>query len=196
LWSLIQALYDTEGKGNDPKGLVARISYAVAGFSYAALAYAALNLVMGRSNTGKSSDQNAQDWTAELLKQPFGTALVIILGLIVLGIAGVEFYRAYKASFQKHLESAQMSANTKRFTLAFGRFGLLARGFVFGVIGIFFIVAAMQQNASQAKGLGGALQEVAAQPYGQILLGLVGLGLIAYGLYSFVEARYRHIARV
>ncbi len=193
LWCLIKAAADTEAKGSDLKGIANRLFYIGVAFSYGSLAYASFKLVSGTGNSGKSSDTNAQDWTAELLKQPFGVFLVIIFGLVGLGVAGYQFYRAYNGKFKKHLELSKIDARMREWFIRLGRFGLAARGVVFGVIGIFLIVAALQHNAGQAKGLGGALQEVAQQPYGQILLGLVAAGLVSYGLYSLVEARYRRM---
>ena len=76
-----------------------------------------------------------------------------------------------------------------------GRFGYAALGVVFTIIGIFLIVAAVQDNPHEAKGLDTALQELLRQPFGPILLAIVALGLIAYGVYSFVEARYRRVGR-
>jgi len=60
-------------------------------------------------------------------------------------------------------------------------------------IGIFLIVAAVQHDVSKAKGLDGVLLELAHQSFGQVLLGVVAIGLFAYGIYSLVEARYRRI---
>jgi hypothetical protein len=42
-------------------------------------------------------------------------------------------------------------------------------------------------------GLDGALHEVAGHSYGPWLLGVVGVGLISFGAYQFVLARYREI---
>src|SRR5436305_6469808 len=39
LWSFIQAVFDTEGKGSDAKGIIGRIGYAAIGVAYAALAF-------------------------------------------------------------------------------------------------------------------------------------------------------------
>jgi len=64
---------------------------------------------------------------------------------------------------------------------------------VFLIIGGFLIVAAWQHDPSEARGLGGALATLQQQVYGQILLGIVAVGLIAFGVYSLLEARYRHI---
>lgn len=70
---------------------------------------------------------------------------------------------------------------------------IAALGVVFGIVGVFLIVAAVRNNASAAKGLGGPLQELARQPYGHVILGIVAIGLIAYGLFSFTQARYRRL---
>jgi len=76
-----------------------------------------------------------------------------------------------------------------------GRMGLVARGIVFAVIGVFLIQASRHQDAGEAVGLGGALQKLAAQPDGQVLLAVVAAGLVMYGLFSFVETRYRRLAQ-
>ena len=193
IWKFIAAIADTQGKGHEPKGIASRLVYVGIGVSYATLALAALQLLLGSGNTGKSSDNNAQDWTAKLLQQPFGVILVIIIALVVLGVSGFQFYQAYKAKFKKHLELGQMAGSAQEWTVRFGRFGYAARGVVFGIVGIFLIVAALQKNPGQAKGLGGALQELSQQPYGQVLLGVVAIGLIAFGLFSLAEARYRRM---
>ena len=133
--------------------------------------------------------------TALLLKQPFGPALVIIVGLLVLGVACSLFYTAYAAKFQAQLNVATLPAQVKKWIIAVGRAGYAALGVVTIIIGIFLIVAAFQNNASKAKGLDGVLQELAHQPFGPVLLGVVALGLFAYGIYSLVEARYRRVGR-
>src|SRR5712691_5958128 len=87
LWCFIQALFDTEGKGRDAKGIIARIGYAAVGVAYAALAFGAYQLVAGTGNVGQGSTASTQDWTTTLLKLPAGVALVVIVGLVVLGVA-------------------------------------------------------------------------------------------------------------
>jgi hypothetical protein len=195
LWCFIQALFDTEGKGTTAKGLIARIGYAAVGITYAALAYGAFQLVTGSGSGGNGSNATAQDGTALLLKQPFGPALVIVVGLIALGVACYLFYTAYSARFQVQLHLATLSAGMKKWVIVVGRLGYAALGVVISIIGIFLIVAAFQHNASKAKGLDGALQELAHQPFGRVLLGIVALGLFAYGIYSLVEARYRRVGK-
>jgi hypothetical protein len=195
LWSFIQAWFDTEGKGNDTKGILGRIGYAAVGASYAFLGISTFQFVMGSGSNVKSSTTNTQDWTAFLLKQSFGQPLVVLLGLLVLAVAGYLFYKAYSARFQSRLNLTGVRAQLKRWAINLGRSGYAALGVVFTLVAIFLIVAALQHNASKAIGLDGALRELARQPFGPVLLAVVALGLVAYGAYSFVEARYRRIGR-
>lgn len=196
LWSLIQAIFDTEGKGTKAKGIISRIGYAIVGIAYGLLAYGAYRLVAGAGSAGQSSTTSTQDWTAKLLDLPPGVALVVILGLIVIGVALYMFYRAYKAEFRRYLNFGRTSMRVRDTIVNLGRWGYGALGVVFGIIGIFLIVAALQHNPGQAKGLDSALSTLSSQqPFGTILLIVVALGLIAYGLYSFAEARFRRIGR-
>jgi Domain of Unknown Function (DUF1206) len=193
IWSFIQAIFDTEGKGRDAKGIVSRIGYAAVGIGYAAIGYATLRIVIGSASGGTNSTTRTQDVTATLLKLPLGPALVVIAAIVVLCIAGYLFYKAYSAKFQQRLALSGLGARMRSFAIGLGRLGYAALGLVFTVISIFLIVAAVQHNPDRAVGLDGSLHELALQPFGKLLLGVVALGLIAYGAYSFVEARYRRI---
>ncbi|HEY0096819.1 MAG TPA: DUF1206 domain-containing protein, partial [Archangium sp.] len=65
------------------------------------------------------------------------------------------------------------------------------RGGVFVLIGGFLVQAALTANPRRARGLDGALEALAAQPHGTVLLALAAAGLVAYAVYMAVEARYR-----
>jgi hypothetical protein len=117
------------------------------------------------------------------------------VGLVVLGVAFYLFAKAYNATFQNTLNLATLSAQVKKAVIFLGRLGYGALGVVFTIIGFFMIVAAVKFNSQQAKGLDTALGELLQLPFGRVLLGIVALGLIAYGVYSFVEARYRRLGR-
>lgn len=80
----------------------------------------------------------------------------------------------------------------KAFTVI-GTVGIVARGVVFALVGVFLVRAAYQYDPKEAVGLDGALGEIARAPYGPFLLGLVAAGLFAFGLYSLAEARYREV---
>ena len=192
LWRFVQAVNDTENKGSGAKGIAVRIGYAVIGVIYAGLAFSAVQLVLGSGGTS-TGDSSSKEWTATLLDQPFGQWLVGAVGAGFVAAALSHFYKAFTAKFREKLMTRQMSEKAQNFALRSGRFGLAARGVVFGIIGAFLVQSALHSNAGEARGLSGALTALGQQTYGQLLLGVVALGLVAYGFYMLVLARYRRI---
>lgn len=191
LWRFVQAIKDPENKGTDAKGLVQRLGYAGNGLIYASLALSAVKLVLG-SGSGSNSN-STEDATARLLSQPFGQWLVGTVGALIIGLGFYQFYKAFTAKFRKEMNLNQLSDSEKKWVTFIGRFGLAARGVVFCVIGFFLIQAARQSDASEARGLGEVLQGLEQQPYGPWILGIVAVGLVAYGIYMIIQARYRHL---
>jgi hypothetical protein len=192
-WRVVQALMDTEHKGSDLKGLWARGAYLVSAFIHGALTVTAVGMLLGTRAGPGSSDASAQDWTARLMEQPLGVWLIALAGLGLIGAAGFQFVRAITMNFRDRLETSRMSARAQEFAIRAGRAGFSARGVVFGIMGLFLVLAAFRHEPGEAKGLAGALNTLAEQPYGPLLLGAVALGLALYGLYMFVEARYRRM---
>jgi hypothetical protein len=157
------------------------------------LALTAAQMIFGSSNGTNQGDAAPKEWTAKLLEQPFGQWLVAAVGIGFVIFALSQIYKAYSTKFRDKLKTEEMSQRIENFAVRTGQVGLTARGIVFGIIGIFLALAALHSNAGEARGLSGALQALEEQSYGQWLLGIVALGLVAYGFYMFVQARYRRI---
>lgn len=79
------------------------------------------------------------------------------------------------------------------FPLSTNKLGLISRGIVLSMVGFFFIRTAYTHNPDESRGLGGALTELASQPFGQFLLAIVAVGLILYGVYQIIRRRYQHM---
>ncbi|MBA2564987.1 MAG: DUF1206 domain-containing protein [Gemmatimonadetes bacterium] len=190
LWRLVQGFLDPEGRGSDFKDLGLRAFFVLNGLIYLSLAFAAGRLALG-SGGGGATREPYRDWTARLMSQPHGRWLVAAVGLIVLGVALYQFVRAYKAKFRKRLKLREMSSAAEQWATRTGRFGFAARGVTFGLIASFLINAARQADPNEAKGLEGALTTIERQPMGPWLLAIVAIGLMAYGVFQLVYARYR-----
>ena len=186
LWRIFQSLLDADGLGTKPKAIAARVGQAASAAAYIGLGVFAVSLILGRVSGG--GEQSTRDWTAWLLTQPFGRWLVAAVGLAVTGAALGMAHKAWTASFGRRL-----APDIPSWIVPFGRAGYAARAVVFLVMGGFLVVAAWQSDPSEARGLGGVLTALQAQPFGQALFGLVALGLAAFGAFEFAEARYRRI---
>lgn len=187
LWRIIEAVLDLRGKGGDLQGLGARAGYIASGLAYGALGVEAARLAMG---DGGGSDGGQQEWTARLMELPFGRWLVVAAALCVGGTAIYQLYKGATRKFREELLLDRMSQGERAAVEPVGVAGYIAHGVVLGLAAVFLVQAALRFDPQQARGLGGALEELAAAPFGPWLLGLVALGLAAYGVYKLVQARY------
>lgn len=190
IWRIIEAVLDVEGKGDEAKGLVARSGYFISGLLAGYLGFAAARLALG---SGGGQGNGAQDWTARLLGAPFGQLLVGLVGAIVIGVGLNQIYKAWAEKYREELAWNRMSAGERTLADRVAKIGLVAHGIVLSMTGWFFIQAALTFNPEEVGGVGQALAELAGQPYGPWLLGVVAAGLVAFGIYRFFEARYHHI---
>lgn len=170
------------------KGTIKRIGFACSGASHIALAVVPFQML-----TRTAGGDAKQTYLGELMSQPGGQFVVGALGAALIAVGLVQLIKAKTTEFRKELMLQQMSQRARTIAIASGRIGLAARGVVFPLMGFFLMRAAITQNPAEAKGLGGALQELAAGALGTTMLAVVATGLFFYGIYQFVQARYRRI---
>jgi hypothetical protein len=159
---------------------------------YAGLAYTAAKILLDVDEPDSSSETQ-ENWIARTVQMPFGRTLVVITGACVIGFGLYQIYKGLVAKFRKRLKLGEMNKSKDNWATWSGRIGYAARGVVFCIIGFFVIQAALHFNPDEAKGIDEVLQTLAQNYYGAWALGLVAFGLIAYGFYMLVEARYRQI---
>ena len=190
LWRLSEALWGTnDAGGHKPGKRLANLARAV---FYGFVTFGILKYALGIGQPS-SSDTQSQDLTATALRHPGGQVIVAIAGVVIVGAGLYVMYRAYKLKFLKHLRLGGASARTRTVVKRLGQIGGIARGLVFGTIGVFLIVAAADANPGQAKGIDTALRALAHTPLGPWLLVVIALGLMTFGVYSWCEARWRAV---
>jgi hypothetical protein len=112
----------------------------------------------------------------------------------VLLAAAVQIVRAVGPNdVRRRLRVEEMSERTCRAMEALGRVAFLARATVLAVVGLSLAEAALRRAPSAARGPGGALRTVWELPHGDLLLARVAGGLIAFGAYGLLEARWRRL---
>lgn len=193
LWRLAQVVIGPVGTSELPE-IVLRAAFLLRGLGYGALAALAWRTLL--DGGGGGGGDREQEWTAQLLQLPFGVPLVVAIGL---GIAGVGLYQAKKAfdrDFLGVVETVAMSRRERRWFERAGVTGHLARGVVYLLVGGFLVRAALQFGPDDGVGLGAALQELAAAPYGTAMLLVVAFGLVAYGAFCLAMGRYARVHEV
>jgi hypothetical protein len=122
-----------------------------------------------------------------------GRWLVGLIGLIVAGVGiGLIVYGVTK-KFEKHLNTGQMDGKVRRTVRRLGVAGYSAKGTAYAIAGALIVAAAVTYDPEKARGLDAALKTLASQSYGPWVLGLIALGIAAYGIYCFFEAKYRKV---
>ena len=191
-WRLAQAVVDRNNKGDGAKGLAKRAGYAAIGLWYGFLGVLAVQVLLSGGDSS-SSGGSEQQTTAGVFDWPLGRELVFAVGAGFLVASGWNVYRAFGGNLDKHLRTHEMSDGAKKAALTAGAIGHSARAVVWALIGIFLVKAAWEFDAQEARGLDGALLEVVQQPFGPLLLGIVALGLFAFAVWCWVQARYRRV---
>ncbi len=150
-------------------------------------------LAAGQTSSGGDP---ADSLTGRLMRQPGGRTMVGLVGLVVVGIGVALAVRAVKGKHAKKIDQGDVPAGKGRLVVRIGIAGYVGRGLTFCLIGVFLVVAAVQADPDEAKGLDAALHDLAGRPYGQVLLVIAAMGLLAYALWSFLEAAFhRHDSR-
>lgn len=190
LWRFLDAVLDTDGEGTDLSGVAKRAADFGRGLLYVTFFVTAVRLVTGSSGEDRSEES---DITARVLAAPLGRILVAVVAAFIIGGGLYSGYRAVARKYRRKLRTGEMGFATRRWVTAAASIGLTARMVVFVLVGTFLLRAALHYNAQEAVGVDGALKRLADRPHGPLLLAIVAVGLFAYGLYSFVEARYRRV---
>jgi uncharacterized protein DUF1206 len=187
LWRLFRAVL-----GHGPEGADSgfeRLGALGSGIVYALMCALAVQILTGPGTSGGGAKKTASD----VFSWPAGRWLVGLAGVVLAGVAIYQFIRGVRHKFLDDSKTEQMAPTVKKWFTIFGTIGHVARAIVFGIVAVFLIKASYDYKANETIGLDGALGKLYNASGGPLLLGVVALGLIAFGCFSLVEARYRRI---
>lgn len=190
-WRLFQTFSDPEDKGADKEGLGRRIGYFSSGVFYLLVIYSAIEMLLNLGG-GNGGSGGKESLIQKLLNQDYGQWLVVGVALIFLGKALWQLYRAYSGKFKDKIEETGLDYNSRRLVYTSGLVGYTARGLVVGVIAFLTVKAALSYQASKSGGTKDAFQFVQDE-FGSIVLGVIALGLVCYGIFIMIKARYREM---
>jgi hypothetical protein len=182
IWRLADAGFDIERHGSDRKGWLERAGAGVSGIVHLFLAWQAVRLMRGAA---LSSGDGTQQGAEMALQLPGGWALVMVGAVVLFALGVVQLVKAVKGSFLRYLEPRIAQQPWAQWS---GRAGYAARGLVFLISGYLLLRAGLEEQAREAGGMAQVLSWL-TDPFDLI----VGAGLLGFGLFSLIEARFRQL---
>lgn len=164
--------------------LPARAGLAVTAFGYAALAWTATRLLLHLGRDRGSLERGGVSW---LLNVRGGETVLELVGAAVI-LGGLwEVFQGLRGPSKP----ARPPKSLARGLAAVARFGLIARGVVLGALGYFLFRAAEESDPTRARSVGGVLRAFAHTALGPGFMGVVALGLAAYGVHLWTLALWK-----
>ncbi|HEX6150200.1 DUF1206 domain-containing protein [Nocardioides sp.] len=191
LWRVLEAwqairLEDGKEQVLDPAGKL------IAAVVYSALAITAFQVAVGSSGGKGGGGGSTDSMTAQLMSVTAGQLLVGAVGLGILGYAGYLVHRGWTEKFLEELDGRHGRKAGKAYRWI-GKIGHIGKGVAIALVGGLFVWAAVTHDPKKSGGLDQALQQLRDQPFGQVVLVAISVGLACYGLFAFVWAR--HLSR-
>lgn len=180
IWRIVQAV-----TRNREVKWIKRLRYLFSALAYLSVAYTALRILL---HTYQNNGDRNQAMAARLLQTAYGKWLVGALALVMAGIGIYQIWYGLSEKYKKHVQRLNTAHHS--ILLYSGKVGYVARGVVWLVVAYLLLQAGLHADAGAAGGSGEAFLFIERIPFGSYLLGATGIGLMAYGVFNFVRARY------
>lgn len=188
LWRFLEAFADANRVGRERKALATRLAWGLSGAAYALLSVDTARLVIGRP---RGSDAAVPD---TLLTSPLAPWLISVIAIAVIAYGIKELRAGFAHRLSERLNLRQLSRESGPLIVTLCRVGLMARALTLIALGIVLLRARSNPyRASAETDISDSLQLIAALSAGPWLFVPVAAGLMAYGIYQLVHARYRQI---
>lgn len=188
LWCFIQFLFNPMHR----PGFGSRIMNLINGIVYVFLAWTTYGFLNG---SAASSGGSQSKFLGQIMVLPAGRFLVGLIAVIVV-IVGINLMmKGIRGTFDRDFNHYALTRDEARIARDTGRFGTFAQGLVLAIIGVLIFFAAYTSNPGQAVGINAVFTTLMQHPYGAAVVIIIGLGLIAFGIYSLMAAAWFRLRR-
>jgi hypothetical protein len=189
VWQAFEAAIGQSGLSSR-REIVERVVSGIRAVLYLALASTAYKVYSGAN---ASIGDNQENKSAGLMSATGGRWLVGLIGLVVAGVGIGMFVYGLRKKFTRQLNTQQMTPSVRKSTMRLGMAGYTAKGTAYAIAGVLVVAAAVTYDPDKARGLDAALKTLASDNWGVWLLGLIAVGIAAFGVYCFAQAKYRKV---
>jgi hypothetical protein len=184
IWRFVEAAKYANGADKKWKKVV---RYILSGLLYLAISFSAFRMVFTKAEENGDSQQK---FASELLSKPYGQWLLGIAALVIAGIGIYQIYYGLSEKYRKHVQKLTLHDKASSLMLTAGKIGYLARGLVWIIISYLMMQAAIAASSAKAGDTGEAFKASEGSPIGPYLPAALGIGLMAYGVFNFIRAKY------
>lgn len=171
-------------------GYIARGLNVIRGLVYGALGLKALKLAVGL----RGGDSGPEPLVREALRWPLGEWMIVMAAVGVGWYGLVQIFHAFKGRLEPDLDGPTLRRRAGDWALQVSRGGIGARGVVLVLLAFGLVRAAVWRRPSEAGGIDSSLLTLNMLPQGALLLGAAAVGLLAYGIYQLLHARYAEVS--
>ncbi len=190
VWRFYEAFQDPYKVGNDKSGILLRTGAAFSSFADAFIAFTALQAIFSENKapvTGEPVQQRSL--VGELLQSAFGHVVIYATGIVVLLTALVLVMYGLSKRFTEALNGEDFSKGQRAVVHGIAYAGYFSRGVILGIVGFFFLKAAIKNNSSYVVNTDKAFDFI-GDHVGHTYFILIAIGTICYGIYMFILGLY------
>lgn len=184
---IFEAAADLRRRGGGRRGWTSRGMTMIKAAVYGAVGIQALLFVLFDRRPRDGTEQGA----SAVMQFPLGEWLLMAIGVgvAIYGITQVKM--VWLGGVDDDIDASRVRREAP-WILPLGRFGIAARSVIIILMGATFAWSGWRGRASDADGYREALATVAS--FHWLLLGAIGAGLLAFGIYQLMYARYAKLA--
>ncbi|MBA3498850.1 MAG: DUF1206 domain-containing protein [Myxococcota bacterium] len=190
-WRIIEGVTNPQNR-HGAKGIAMRLGSVVRGVIHLGLAFAAGMLAIYQHSAGGGGGGRIREWVGKAMSVPGGVYALYAVAAGLAGYGAYQLYKAVRSKLSKQLQLGRCSHGLRRVLVGVSRFGIAARGIVFGTVAVLIYRAARDLNPREAGGLGDSMSQLLVS-FGRWPYLAIALGVGAYGVYELINAKYRRI---
>ncbi|MBN2731428.1 MAG: DUF1206 domain-containing protein [Balneolaceae bacterium] len=183
IWRMYTAIADPKNKGTGKTGITKRVGYFFSSIIYLFFSITIVTTTI----TSAAGDSNRQFVVDHLLQKTYGPFVIGLIGVIIIGVGLYQIHKGYSKKYLEELNAGY--GNHQSLMHKVGKFGFIARGIIFGIIGYFVLRAGVTDNPEMIRSIQGAFSFLQQQSYGTYLMGGVAVGLMAYGIFMMYVSK-------
>ncbi|MGB3774315.1 MAG: DUF1206 domain-containing protein [Leeuwenhoekiella sp.] len=185
-YRIYEAINGPGDSWGEAKGFVKRSGYIISGLFYGSLGFTAGKMVLG-SGSGSGSGS----MVSSIMSKPYGPYLIGFVALCIAGKGIFQIYKAYSGKFREDVNESDLSSKEQEALVKAGKVGFTSRGIVSLIVAFLLFKVAIGSGGSGNGKV--AAFDFLQNTFGAWVMGLVALGLVAYAIYMFIQAKYPQI---